>query len=91
MQNIVRVIGDVGHLCRGGKAKKRAVGHELAQWDWEVQREKLVRCVGATSDCDLWKLFRPRNPDNRLLQKWLQLVGAPAVVSMFVRPGAGKG
>jgi len=55
------------------------VGHELAQWDWEGQRDKLVRCVGGTSDCDLWKLFRPRNPDNRLLQKWLQMVRPPPI------------
>lgn len=60
-------------VCRGSRGKKKA-GHELAQWEWEGQREKLLRCVGSSTDIDLWKLFRPKNPDSRLLQKWLQIV-----------------
>ena len=33
-----------------------------------------MRCIGGNTDMDLWKLFRPRNPDSNFLQKWLQLV-----------------
>ena len=61
-------------MCRCGRGKKKAVGHELAQWDWEAQREKIMRCIGGSTDMDLWKLFRPRNPDSNFLQKWLQVV-----------------
>lgn len=58
---------------RGGRAKKK-VGKEIGQWDWDGQREKLLRSVGVSAGIDLWKLFRPKNPDARLLQKWLKLV-----------------
>ena len=61
--------------CRGGRGKKKAVGGIPGDaWDWEEQHEKLIRCLGSSSDIDLWRLFQPRNPDSRLLQKWLQLV-----------------
>lgn len=67
---------DSAAVCidRAGKGRTKAGDTPLAEWDWVDQREKLIRCLGSSSDVDLWKLFRPRNPDSRLLRKWLQVV-----------------
>lgn len=46
----------------------------MLQWDWDEQRDKIARALAVISGMDLWKLFRPRAPDERLLQTWTQSV-----------------
>ena len=48
--------------------------HAMLQWDWDGQRDKIARSLAVIADIDLWKLFRPRPPDERLLQTWTQSV-----------------
>ena len=58
--------------CRGGK--KKAAGALVSQWDWDGQREKILRCISSCTEIDLWKLFRPKGVDSRLLERWMQMV-----------------
>ncbi|KAK9839654.1 hypothetical protein WJX81_003584 [Elliptochloris bilobata] len=56
----------------GGKprGRKRGAPHEMLSWDWEGQREKLARALALVAGADLHALYRPRPPDDRLLQAW---------------------
>lgn len=46
----------------------------MLSWDWEGQREKLSRGLALVAGADLHALFRPRPPDDRLLQAWARTV-----------------
>ncbi|KAK9823736.1 hypothetical protein WJX72_005030 [[Myrmecia] bisecta] len=56
-----------------GRGRKKVVGQELLTWDWEGQREKLLKAAANVAHVNLWKLFSPRNPEEPFLQLWSDL------------------
>ncbi|CAL8472231.1 g11773 [Coccomyxa elongata] len=91
-----KAAADTTDTGAGGKSrgrKKAAAPHAMLQWDWDGQRDKIARALAVIADIDLWKLFRPRSPDERLLQTWTQsaqllLESAAAMKSKTARDGA---
>lgn len=76
-QGILSRVNSFDVHVAGGKSrgrKKAAAPHAMLQWDWDGQRDKIARALAVIADIDLWKLFRPRAPDERLLQTWTQSV-----------------
>ncbi|KAK9836505.1 hypothetical protein WJX74_001907 [Apatococcus lobatus] len=76
---------------RGRSRKKGASGagsERLLQWDWPSQAERLLRGAACMADVDLNGLFRPQDPDDRLLQLWMQL-GLLMLEQPFAAKGAG--
>lgn len=56
------------------KAAPGAAAERLLQWDWPSQAERLLKGAACMADLDLRGLFRPQEPDDRLLQLWMQTV-----------------
>jgi hypothetical protein len=48
------------------KGKSAKVSHLLDEWDWEVQREKLLRAIAASLSVDLRRLCGGRVPEDLL-------------------------
>ena len=54
-----------GKKASGGKGSKKAA--PLVEWKWEEQRERVLHVMSGVLDCDLWNLFRPRQPSEQFL------------------------
>ena len=59
-----------------GRKKKASDAEALAGWDWAAQFPKVVKAVAQAFSTDLWALFRPSGPEEAMLIKATQLVGA---------------
>jgi non-SMC mitotic condensation complex subunit 1, N-term len=59
----------------GRRGRKKPPAEALLEWDWEPQRARVMRAVWGLAEVDMWKLFRPRPPDDAFLQRWIKMVG----------------